>query len=82
MKITRSRLKEIIKEELEAGMQEGTPGDYYDRKQRKSSDLFDKVNAKREEMKGLPMGSPERRKARKQLKDLEDLLDLARHTGD
>ncbi len=83
MKITKTQLKQIIKEELEkvAGLEESNPGEYYARKRRKAAELFDKVKAKEKEIADMPDG-PEKDKAEEELSDLKDRLDMARYTGD
>ena len=62
--------------------EDSNPGDYYARKDREARALSGQVSAMRKKLRGLRRGSPEHRKATKELRELEQRLELARYVGD
>ena len=62
--------------------EDSNPGDYYARKDREARALSGQVNAMRKKLSGLRQGSPEHRKATKELRELEQRLELAKYVGD
>ena len=79
MKITKQRLKEIIKEELE-NVQEDI-GDYYRSKKKDRDEAAVALRKAKEELKA-ETDAAKKVKLRKKVKDLEDAYDQAADTGD
>jgi hypothetical protein len=80
MKITKQRLREIIKEELNKLTQEDI-GDYYRSKKKDRDAAAKKLRDAEEELKA-ETDPVKKVKLRKKVKDLEDAYDQAADTGD
>jgi len=80
MKLTKQRLREIIREELNRLTQEDI-GDYYRSKKKDRDDASKKLRDAEEELKAE--SDPAKKvKLRKKVKDLKDEYDAAADTGD
>ena len=75
-------LARVRAEGLSEVNEDSNPGDYYARKDREARALSGQVSAMRKKLRGLRRGSPEHRKATKELRELEQRLELARYVGD
>ena len=80
MKLTKQRLREIIKEELNKLTQEDI-GDYYRSKKKDRDAAADALRKAKEELKA-ETDAAKKSKLKKKVKDLEDAYDQAADTGD
>ena len=80
MKITKQRLREIIKEEISNLTQEDI-GDYYRKKREDRDAAAEKLSNAKKELKA-ETDPAKKKKLRKKVEDLEDAYDQAADTGD
>jgi len=80
MKITKQRLKEIIKEEINNLTQEDI-GDYYRQKREARDDAAEKLSNAKKELEN-ETDPAKKKKLGKKVEDLEDAYDQAADTGD